>query len=258
MLRAAGRSEETIRLRRYHLGRLAAAMRPRGPWAVRSEHLTAWLGGHGWSRETLRSYRATVRSFYRWAHGAGYVPADPAAGLLPVKPAQPMPKPTDAEALRDALVRVSDERVHLALLLGSRLGLRRGEMVRVHERDLVDDLVGWSLRVHGKGDKLRMVPVPDTLARQIRAACRRGGGWAFPGRIEGHLSAAYLGKLVSRELPVGQSTHGLRHRFATDAHRVNRDLVTVQELLGHASPETTRRYVAADLDELRRTVLALA
>ena len=258
VLRAAGRSEQSIALRRHQLGRLAAAMRPRGPWSVTTDDLIGWLGEQGWARETLRSHRAAVRSFYRWAHGAGHVARDPAAGLPAVRPAPPMPRPTNAEALRQALATVSDERVHLALLLGARLGLRRGEMVLVHERDLVDDLVGYSLLVHGKGGRRRSVPVPATLARQIRRACRAGGGWAFPGRIDGHLSAAYLGKLVSRVLPAGQSTHGLRHRFATDAHRVNRDLVTVQELLGHASPETTRRYVGADEDELRRTVLALA
>lgn len=258
VLRAAGRSEQSIALRRHQLGRLAAAMRPRGPWSVTTDDLIGWLGSQSWARETLRSHRAMARGFYRWAHGAGLVAVDPAAGLPAVRPAPPMPRPTDAEALRQALASVTDERVHLALLLGARLGLRRGEMVLVHERDLVDDLVGYSLLVHGKGGRRRSVPVPATLARQIRAACIAGGGWAFPGRIDGHLSAAYLGKLVSRVLPEGQSTHGLRHRFATDAHRVNRDLVTVQELLGHASPETTRRYVGADEDELRRTVLALA
>lgn len=256
VLRAAGRSEQTIGLRRHHLGRLAADLR-RGPWSVTAEDLSDWLGSHGWAAETLRSNRATLRGFYRWAHGAGHVGTDPAAGLLPIRPAPPMPRPTNAEALREALMRVTDGRVHLALLLGSRLGLRRGEMVLVHARDLVEDLIGWSLLVHGKGGRGRSVPVPATLARQIRRACQAGGGWAFPGRIDGHLSAAYLGKIVSRELPAGQSTHGLRHRFATDAHRVNRDLLTVQELLGHASPETTRRYVPADEDELRRTVLAL-
>nr|WP_232848073.1 tyrosine-type recombinase/integrase [Occultella kanbiaonis] len=59
-------------------------------------------------------------------------------------------------------------------------------------------------------------------------------------------------------MPDGVSTHTLRHRFATRAHAVERDLLSVQQLLGHASPSTTQRYVLVQPDALRRTVLAIA
>jgi integrase/recombinase XerC len=49
---------------------------------------------------------------------------------------------------------------------------------------------------------------------------------------------------VARVLPEGFTTHSLRHRFATAAYGVERDLRAVQELLGHAKPETTARYAA--------------
>jgi site-specific recombinase XerC len=52
--------------------------------------------------------------------------------------------------------------------------------------------------------------------------------------------------------------HSLRHRFASRAHRVNRDLADVQDLLGHASPATTRIYVATDDAERRRIIEAIA
>lgn len=52
--------------------------------------------------------------------------------------------------------------------------------------------------------------------------------------------------------------HPLRHRFATRAYAVDRDLLAVQTLLGHASPVTTRRYVAVPDESLRRTVLSVA
>lgn len=52
--------------------------------------------------------------------------------------------------------------------------------------------------------------------------------------------------------------HQLRHRFATRAYSVDRDVFTVQELLGHASPATTRRYVLVPRSALRATVKAVA
>ena len=59
-------------------------------------------------------------------------------------------------------------------------------------------------------------------------------------------------------MPVGWSMHSLRHRFATVAYAHDRDLLTVQALLGHASPGTTQRYVVAPGEAARRTVLAVA
>ena len=51
---------------------------------------------------------------------------------------------------------------------------------------------------------------------------------------------AYLGKLVSEALGPGYTAHMLRHRFASLAYAVERDLRAVQELLGHAKIETTQ------------------
>lgn len=52
--------------------------------------------------------------------------------------------------------------------------------------------------------------------------------------------------------------HSPHHRFAARAHRVSRDSAVVQDLLGHASPATTRIYVATDHGDRRRTIGAIA
>ena len=52
--------------------------------------------------------------------------------------------------------------------------------------------------------------------------------------------------------------HALRHRFTTRAYRATRDLVAVQKVLGHASPETTLVYLQMSDDALRRVVEAAA
>lgn len=255
-LAAASRSKQTIYLRRVQLQRVAAGL-PDGPWSVTTADLLDWLGTQRWSRDTLRSHRAALRSFYSWAVAAGHLSVSPAVALPAIRPAQPRPRPAPDLAYLRALERAQPwER--LALRLGAEAGLRRSEIAVVHARDILDDLGGRSLLVHGKGDKLRQVPLTAELAAAVEDACRRGGGWAFPGQVEGHISPGYLGKRLSALLPDGVSAHSLRHRFATRAYRVQRDVFAVQQLLGHASPETTRRYVQVDDDRLRRTVEAIA
>ncbi len=174
-----------------------------------------------------------------------------------VREAPPAPRPAPEVAYRGAL-RDADPLERVMLRLAAEAGLRRGEVCRVHARDVVADLVGWSLVVHGKGGKDRTVPLSDGVADLVRAACDAGGGWAFPGSDDGHLSAQWVGKRIGRLLPAGVTMHQLRHRFATRAYAVDQDMFAVQELLGHASPATTRRYVAVDRGALRRAMSGAA
>lgn len=113
---------------------------------------------------------------------------------------------------------------------------------------------GYSLRVRGKGEKVRVVPISSHLAGLIL----EHDGPAFPGQIDGHLSAGYVSKLISRALPEGVTAHMLRHRFATKAYGASKNLRAVQELLGHASVATTQVYTAVDDDDLRTAAAAAA
>lgn len=253
-LRAGGRSAGTVRLRRYYVARLALRA-VAGPWEVTGDDLTRWIAEEEWSPETLRSARSSLRVFFGWALRAGRRGDDPTVSLLPVPvpPPSPHPVPDDVYVL---VVGECDERTLLMVRLGAELGLRRGEIAAVHGRDVARDYRGWSLRVKGKGGRTRVLPIPDGLAATLRAVA--GEGWVFPSPAGGHLTPDHVGRLVRRVMPAGVSTHSLRHRFATRAYGVDRDLLTVQALLGHASPVTTRRYVALEDDRLRQTVLAAA
>ncbi|WP_428833619.1 tyrosine-type recombinase/integrase [Leucobacter alluvii] len=145
-----------------------------------------------------------------------------------------------------------DDRTRLILRLAGECGLRRGEIATIHTgRDLIEDLVGWSLIVNGKGEKQRLVPLPMGLASRLLAADR---GWLFPGAVQGHISVEWVGRLASQVLEEGWTLHTLRARFATRAYQIDHDVFAVQELLGHASPETTQRYVKTDSARLRRLV----
>lgn len=149
----------------------------------------------------------------------------------------------------------TNRRVALMVTLAARQGMRRAEIARVHSGDLRPDLVGWSLLVHGKGGKDRLIPLADDVAALLLAL---PAGWVFPGRIDGHLSADHVGKLIARALPGRWTAHPLRHRFATTAYAGTRDLLAVQELLGHSRPETTRQYIQLPQDSLRAALKAAA
>ena len=244
-LRAAGRPDTTIRLRRHQLQRLEQVHPDLA--AVTTDDLVRWLGRPGWSADTRRSHRAAVVTFYAWAARTGRIPGDPTLTLPCVRPSHHVARPAPDNVITEALAS-ADDRVWLMLSLAARCGLRRGEIAQVHSADLVRDLVGWSLTVRGKGGRQRIVPVPDALADVIRL---RGDGWLFPGRIDGHLSPARVGDLISGALLGDWTAHTLRHRFATAAYAGSRDLLAVQDLLGHAKPETTRTYVRPPSDALR-------
>lgn len=253
-MRAAHRPDTTIKLRTYQLHRFAECHPDRAPWSLTLADLADWLGNHEWKAETMRSYRACLRSFYAWGVLVGHIDDSPAKLLPAVRPPRSLPRPAPEDALRKALANGS-ERERLMVMLAAYVGLRRGEIARTHSRDLAQDADGWTLRVTGKGGHIRRVPLPPAVALALRSL---PPGWAFPGAIDGHLSPEYVGKLVSRLLPEGWTTHTLRHRFATRCYAATRDLVTVQELLGHARIETTRIYTEAPVGALRAAVMAAA
>lgn len=253
-LRAANRPATTRSLRTYHLRRLASDHRGHDPLELTFADLITWLADHDWAAETRRSYRASLRQFYGWAHATGRIATNPAFALPAITPRRALPRPAPDDVVLAALQRAG-VRERLMLLLLSQTGIRRGELAQLHTSDLERDLLGWSLRVNGKGGRQRMVPLDEDLARILRLL---PPGWLFPGRIDGHLSPRRVGELVSEVLGPGWTAHTLRHRFATLAYSVERDLRAVQELLGHAKPETTAVYTLVPVEARRRAALAVA
>lgn len=253
-MRAAGKPSSTIDLRHYHVTRV---LRDIGdpPRIVTSDQLVEWLGTRQWAPNTRRSYRSSLRGFFTWTQAIGLRPDNPALLIPPVAVPRGVPRPTPETIYRDALL-AADDRVCLMLQLAAKCGLRRGEIARLRREDVVEDLVGWSLRIVGKGGHERLVPLPADLSVELRS---RPPSWLFPSdKWAGPLTPAHVGRLVSRALPEGWTCHTLRHRCATVAYAVERDLRAVQELLGHAKPETTARYTQVPQDAIRRAVEAAA
>lgn len=251
-MHSAGRSRETVVTYSDTLRRLARQTGAADPWALDTADLIDWMARQRWGLEHLRSARSALRSFYGWAYDLALVDSNPAAHLSKLRTPGPNPRPVAETTYRRVLDSASPAD-RLMLRLAAELGLRRGEVCQIHDKHMMRDDDGkWWLHVLGKGNKRRDVPVPDDLAREV--LIEAAGGHLFPGQIGGHLSAKWVGIRVSRLLPPGVTMHALRHRFATVAYNVDRDVFTVQRILGHASPATTQRYVKVTDDAARRLV----
>lgn len=236
-LTAAGYRAESVKTRSRQLVRLSLDLRDISPRNVTPRDLLAWFESKSWSAETRRSARDD----------------NPAEILPKVRRTSPCPHPCPDDLIADAIVRATPE-VRMMLRLGAECGLRRSEIAKVAAGDVLDAPDGYSLIVHGKGGKQRIVPMPDDLAEEII----RAGGYVFPGRFGGCVEASYIGKRVGRMLPKGWSCHSLRHRYATKLYAATMDIMLVSRLLGHESVVTTQRYVALPAVRLRDAVASVA
>jgi integrase/recombinase XerD len=240
-------------------------------------------GDPGLAPSSLRRRAAAIRGFYRFAFADGLIAVDVAAHLdLPRQPrllpetltveeverlleaagreppAHHAPTDADGTALRD--------RALLELLYAS--GLRISEALGLDRGDL--SLEGGFVRVIGKGDKERVVPVGDValrwLARYLawprpRWLAKGGIGDADSGPLfvtgRGHRvgrgQAWRTVKLAAGAAGLGDrvSPHTLRHSFATHLLEGGADLRVVQELLGHASIATTQLYTHLTGERIR-------
>lgn len=252
---ARGMSPQSVRSYLDLMGNFARELSSMGPFDATMDDIFEWMAGKTWARETLRMRRNVLRSFYRWATTSGRMAVDPTENLPVVRAGDLLAQPaTDDQyevALREARVH-GDERWELALRMGCEMGLRRAEAAQAHASDISVDRDGshW-LRVHGKGGKMRHVPIPDALLPMVQ---RRGNGYLLPSSAGGHVTPRYLGKRVSALLPEGVTMHALRHAFATRVYNVSNDTFAVQQLLGHSSAATTQRYVHVSREKLRDLV----
>jgi integrase/recombinase XerC len=257
-LRMRGLQETSISARVEHVSTMARSIGVAEPWSVTRDELTDWVGRQAWARESRRSRYTSISQFYEFALERGYLIDSPANALPRVRAADANPRPIPHDVYQSVLCS-ADERLALMLRLGFEAGLRRGEMAVVHTRDLTRSADGWTLTVHGKGNKDRDVPLNDSLALAVRTACLAGGGWAFPSQARSaqHLTAKHVGVMLARALPEPWTAHTLRHAFGTELLRLGVDIRTIQYLLGHSSVATTQRYTKPADDAPRAAVRAL-
>jgi integrase/recombinase XerD len=272
-----GLSPATIKAYRADLADFAAGEDVAASWAAGPEparrHLAARTrrgrpADPGLAPTSLRRRAASIRGFYRFAYGDGLIERDVAAHLdLPRQP-RLLPETLTVAEVEALLEAAPDLRSRALLELLYAAGLRVSEALGLDREDLSTD--GGFVRVIGKGDKERLVPVGDIaldwLARWMADArpallaiahvAPARGGPLFLGDRGGRLArqqAFAIVKATARAagLPEAVSPHTLRHSFATHLLEGGADLRIVQELLGHASISTTQLYTHVTGERVR-------
>jgi site-specific recombinase XerC len=190
-----------------------------------------------------------LRMFYLWAQRAGLAGHDPTTLVVRPRITPGLPRPAHDTDLALA-VAIATGPVRAAIVLGATCGLRCLELARLRWVDVGHDVI----RVRGKGDRERVLPLP-AAARDALDGLDRVDEWVLPWREAPDVSP---GRRVSHAInaffdSIGCETtaHQLRHWAATRAYAHTGDLGAVQDYLGHASPATTRIYARLDVSRLR-------
>lgn len=217
---------------------------------------------------SLARLQSSVRGLHRFLVREGIESEDPSGRLRPPKTPQRLPKALTIEQVERLLTAPSaDEplgirdRALLELLYAT--GARVSEAVGLD----VDDLShGDVLRLRGKGDKERIVPVGSFARAAVDAYLTRvRPALAARGKASARLFLGARGAPLSRQsawliirdaaegahIAAHVSPHTLRHSFATHLLQGGADVRVVQELLGHASVATTQIYTHVSVDTLR-------
>ena len=219
------------------------------------------------SHATIARRISAIRSFYRFYHRRSPEHLPDISWMKAPKRPHTIPKaPTKQEMgnLLDAVFKrpVADwqnKRDFAVLMLMYGCGLRISEVlsITVSQTPLID----W-LRITGKGDKARDLPVLPAVARAVdeaRDSCPfqpEQDEILFRSSRGGALNARAVQRMIEQlrlSLGLDETTtpHALRHAFATHLLGNGGDLRAIQELLGHASLSTTQRYTSVDVEHLR-------
>ncbi len=220
---------------------------------------------------TIARKLSALRSFFRHLIKTGRLSESPAELILTPKQDRTIPVYLPV----DDMFRLLDA-IETDSLLGARnralfeilysAGIRVSELAGLDAADV--DLPSRTIRVTGKGNKQRMVPIGKKAAESVRryretlfgeaGIAPEDEGALFRNNRGGRLTARSIARILETiarrigiHIPV--SPHALRHSFATHLLDAGADLRVVQELLGHKSLSTTQKYTHVSIDRLMET-----
>jgi len=271
-----GASKHTLRNYGSDLEQFASYFEVAGAAAPAFEQLDLallreWLGGlydHKLTVVTVRRKLAAVRAVFKFSLQEGVISKNPATRLRTPKVKQRLPEVMSAEKTNNMIdavelgdiVELADKERDVALLeLMYGCGIRVSELVGINLED-IDLHTGW-LRVRGKGNKERQVPVGVRAVEAVNVYLEARKAPVSERALFLNSRGARLGDRQVRRLVklyailvAGDSTvhpHSFRHAYATHLLSDGADLRSIQELLGHARLSTTQKYTQVSLKDLQ-------
>lgn len=247
---------------------------PSGLQAVTTDDIRAWIlrrtEEDGIGAASMNREVSSLRSFFRWLLMQGVVTHNVVQSVSSLKTARRLP----AFVPESRMSRIVNEcgfdseefdreRDSLIILLFYTCGLRLAELIGIDRDDFSDD--GSSLRIRGKGDKERLVPILEPVREKIshylglierQNICKSSEKALFLTHKGKRISRTTVYRIVRAELDRGgvqgkKSPHVLRHTFATHLLNGGADMREIQELLGHASLQATQVYTHNSIARLR-------
>ncbi len=235
-----------------------------------TQHIRSFLATlhkEGLANASLQRWLSSVRTFFRYALQESWISHNPADGLQAPAKAKKLPKLMDADqAVQLVSIEGDDwhslrDRALLELLYSS--GLRLAEIANVNIGDL--HFGEATVRVTGKGNKTRLVPVGSCALAAIERWLKVRSERALEnekalfvsqrGKRISHRAIQQRVKLIAQRQGISQpiNPHMLRHSFASHLLESSGDLRAVQDLLGHANLSTTQVYTHLDFQHLAKT-----
>ncbi len=220
----------------------------------------------GMASGTIARALSSVRTFFNYLVREGELRNNPAVDVSPPKAKKHLPRTLDPDRVASLLeINGKDpetlrDKAMFELLYSS--GLRLAELVGLQINDV--DIADATVRVTGKGNKTRILPVGRYARKAIGYWLKSRGQLAkkdelamFVGKRGERISprtVQYRLNFWSRKLGLGESVHPhmLRHSFASHVLESSGDLRAVQEMLGHADISTTQVYTHLDFQHLAR------
>jgi len=201
--------------------------------------------------KTFHRVISTLSSFYRFLYTQGAVVANPLIGID-----RPRIKQQEVKYLKHSQVlrlidSIPDERDKLIIRTIYATGVRVSELCNINIEDI--DFEEHTIRIRGKGDKIRIVFVDDDTLESIRKFIgNQIIGPLFVGQQGKNISPRAIQHIFRHYAPVGITPHKIRHSYASELYRRSKNLRVVQENLGHTSIKTTEIYLHTDIDERRQ------
>ena len=208
----ARRAPRTVELRRRHLEVFAGDQKA-GPATVLPRQITAHMITRPWAPRTQHAAYTSIQQFFRWASKSGVTADDPTAGLPPVKIPRDSPRPVISRAVVIGALEAAEPRTRQMMELALFVGLKVNEIAAFKPSDIKRNSGGeYVISTRWEGGRIRDVPIPMNLARDYLAL--NITGHMFPGRINGHVSPAYVARLVSQALPPTMTSEKIRTALA--------------------------------------------